>query len=86
MAVILVGPNRLPVLAGKLARVVASVRSFVGHAQERIRIQADGEVDLDWRRFDPARDHPAALAAKFDAPPPTIPGTPTDSETDVHHG
>ena len=54
LAVILFGPERLPDLARKAARVVRYVRHIAGNAQEQLRSElGPGFEDVDFRDLNP---------------------------------
>ena len=58
IAVVLVGPERLPFLAEQLARWVRSARAAMSTTRERVEAELGEEVDwasLDPRRYDPRR-------------------------------
>ncbi len=73
LAVVLVGPERLPEYARKLAALVVTLRSLASQGGERLREELGPEFDdldlkaLDPRQYDPRRIVREALA---DAPPP----------------
>ena len=82
IALVVVGPERLPAYAEQLGRWVRSLRGFLGTAKERVAEELGEEAkDVDWasldpRRYDPRRivreallDEPVAVR-----PVPTTPG------------
>jgi sec-independent protein translocase protein TatB len=58
LAVVLVGPERLPVFAEQLARWVRAARATMASTRERVEAELGEDVDwasLDPRRYDPRR-------------------------------
>lgn len=76
LAVVLVGPERLPEYARKLAGLVVALRRLASQGGERLREELGPEFDdldlkaLDPRQYDPRRIVREALA---DAPPTARP-------------
>lgn len=80
VAVVVVGPERLPRYAEQLAHAVKKLRAFLGETKERV-VEELGEdaKDLDWealdpRRYDPRRIVREALLEPEPAPPVTPAG------------
>lgn len=76
IAVLLIGPSRLPGFAAGLARTVVRVRAFARGANERLRDEIGPEMsDVDWRQLDPRRYDPRRIIreALLDDVPPTPP-------------
>ncbi|MCJ1709112.1 twin-arginine translocase TatA/TatE family subunit [Microbacterium sp. VKM Ac-2923] len=73
IAVMIIGPERLPAAAESLRRTVQQVRRMARTAQERVREELGPEVaDVDWQRLDPRQYDPRriireALLAEPDA-------------------
>ena len=54
-AVVIVGPQRLPAYAAKLAKWVKAVRVMLDGAKDRMNEELGPEVeDIDWKNFDAA--------------------------------
>ena len=79
VAVVVVGPERLPKYAADLARMVREVRSFARSAREQVRSEMGDEFDdddweaLDPRRYDPRRIVREALLDEDDESPAAEP-------------
>ena len=62
VAVLLIGPAKLPEYAAKLARLVRSFRSMVDGAQARMRDELGPEYsDIDWKKLDPRQYDPRQI-------------------------
>jgi sec-independent protein translocase protein TatB len=62
LAVVLLGPDRLPRYAAQLARLVKSVRSFADNAKDRMREEMGPEFDeVDWKKLDPRQYDPRRI-------------------------
>jgi sec-independent protein translocase protein TatB len=62
IAVILIGPDRLPGYAAQLARLVKTLRGFADGAKERMREEMGPEFDeVDWRKLDPRQYDPRRI-------------------------
>ncbi|HEY3438208.1 MAG TPA: Sec-independent protein translocase TatB [Actinotalea sp.] len=62
IAVIVVGPERLPSYAEQLAGWVRRLREFAGTARERVASELGEEVsDVDWASLDPRRYDPRRI-------------------------
>jgi len=62
VAVIVVGPERLPRYAEQLAHAVRKLRAFLGDAKERVSEELGDDVkDLDWEALDPRRYDPRRI-------------------------
>jgi sec-independent protein translocase protein TatB len=62
IAAFLIGPQKLPEYAAKLAGLVRSVRRMADTAQERVREEMGPEYeDLDWRKMDPRQYDPRRI-------------------------
>ena len=77
VAVVVIGPERLPKYAAELGRLVREVRTFARNAREQVRSEMGEEFDdVDWqaldpRRYDPRRIVREALLDDDDTPPVT---------------
>jgi sec-independent protein translocase protein TatB len=83
IAAFLIGPQKLPEYAAKLAGLVRSVRKMAATAQERVREEMGPEFeDLDWRKMDPRQYDPRRIIreALLDEPAAVVkPVTPSQS-------
>ena len=62
LAVVLVGPDRLPRYAAQLARFVKSVKAFTDNAKDRMREEMGPEFDdVDWKKLDPRQYDPRRI-------------------------
>ena len=71
IGVLLLGPQRLPMYAQKLAEFVKAVRRFADTAKERMRDEMGPEFDdVDWQKLDPRQYDPRRIIrdALLDAP------------------
>lgn len=77
VAVVVVGPERLPRYAEQLAHAVRRFRAFVGDAKERVATELGDDADLDWEALDPRRYDPRRIVreALLEPDPPAAPAT-----------
>ena len=62
IAVLLLGPQRLPMYAQKLAEFVKAVRRFADTAKDRMREEMGPEFDdVDWQKLDPRQYDPRRI-------------------------
>ena len=62
LAAFLVGPQRLPALASKLATLIKKLRALADTAQDRVREELGDDAELlDWRKLDPGRYDPRRI-------------------------
>jgi sec-independent protein translocase protein TatB len=62
IAVIILGPQRLPKYAAQLGRLVRSLRSMADDARERLREEMGPEFDeVDWQKLDPRQYDPRRI-------------------------
>lgn len=62
VAVIVIGPTRLPKYAEQLARLTKQARHFLADARERVDSELGDEVkDIDWAALDPRRYDPRRI-------------------------
>lgn len=72
IAVVVLGPEKLPDYAKKLANLVKELRRMANGAKEQLREEVGDEVaDIDWRKLDPRQYDPRriikeALIDEFD--------------------
>lgn len=75
LAVVILGPDRLPEYAAKLARLVRQLRVMAEGAKGQLKEQLGPEYeDINWRQYDPRQYDPRrivreALLEPIDAPP-----------------
>ncbi len=72
VAVVVVGPERLPRYAEQLAHAVRRLRAFLGDAKDRVAEELGDDVkDVDWEALDPRRYDPRRIVreALLDAEP-----------------
>ena len=75
VALLVVGPERLPKYASQLARLVREGRRMATGAREQVRAELGPEFDdIDWKKLDPRQYDPRrivreALSDTFDDPP-----------------
>ncbi len=78
IAVILIGPDRLPGYAAQFGRLVRSLRDMANGAKTRMREEMGPDYDdVDWKKLDPRQYDPRRIIreALTDEPaPPTRPG------------
>ena len=76
IAIIILGPDRLPYYASQLARFVRWVRDFANTANERVRDEMGPEYDdVDWKKLDPRQYDPRRIireALADDEPEPVV--------------
>jgi sec-independent protein translocase protein TatB len=76
IAVIIIGPHRLPAYAARLAKIVKRVRAFADGAKERLREEMGPEYDeIDWKKLDPRQYDPRRIirdALLDDEPEPML--------------
>lgn len=62
LAVVILGPERLPEYAAKLARLVKQTRSMAEGAKGQLREQMGPDFDdIDWRQYDPRQYDPRRI-------------------------
>jgi sec-independent protein translocase protein TatB len=99
IAVVVLGPERLPEYAAKLRGLIKSVRAMADTARGQLREQMGPEFDdIDWQQFDPRQYDPRrivreALLEDDDASPDAVkeqsggssydPTRPTPFDTDA---
>ena len=73
VGILVLGPERLPEYAGKLAAMVRQVRNLATNARSQLKDQMGPEFeDVDWRQFDPRQYDPRRIVreALMDDPAP----------------
>lgn len=80
IAVILLGPDRLPYYASQLAKLVRSLRNMANGARDRMREEMGPEFDeIDWKKLDPRQYDPRRIIREAlieDPAPPAGPPLP----------
>jgi sec-independent protein translocase protein TatB len=62
VAVVVIGPQRLPKYAAQLARIVRSMRQMADGARDRIREEMGPDFDdVDWKKLDPRQYDPRRI-------------------------
>ena len=62
VALVVLGPERLPYYASQLARLVKSLRSMANGAKERMREEMGPDFDdIDWKKLDPRQYDPRRI-------------------------
>ena len=62
LAVVILGPEKLPEYAKKLANLVKEIRRMANGAKEQLREEVGDEVaDIDWRKLDPRQYDPRRI-------------------------
>ena len=62
IAVVVLGPQRLPEYAAKLARLIKQLRVMAEGAKGQLKEQLGPEYqDVDWRQYDPRRYDPRRI-------------------------
>jgi len=92
IAAFLIGPQRLPEMASRLATLVKRLKSFTDTAQDRVKEELGEEAELlDWTKLDPRQYDPRRIIreALQEPKPVRVPRTrapaptPRDSATGV---
>jgi len=84
VAIVVIGPERLPKYAAELGRLVREVRTFARNAREQVRSEMGEEFDdVDWQALDPRRYDPRRIVREAllddDDTPPVTDRTPKES-------
>jgi sec-independent protein translocase protein TatB len=78
IAVLLIGPDRLPGYAAQFGRFIRTLRDMANGAKERMREEMGPDYDdVDWKKLDPRQYDPRRIireALLEDEAPPTRPG------------
>ena len=85
VGILVLGPERLPEYAGKLAGMVRQVRNLATNARTQLKDQMGPEFeDVNWRQFDPRQYDPRRIVREalmddtpYDAEAPVAGGTAT---------
>ena len=79
IAVILIGPDRLPGYAAQFGRLIRSLRDMANGAKERMREEMGPDYDdVDWKKLDPRQYDPRRIIreALVDEPAPAAAAEP----------
>jgi len=61
-ALLVIGPDRMPEYAAKLAKLVRQVRGMADTAKEQLREQMGPDFDdVDWKQYDPRQYDPRRI-------------------------
>ena len=80
LAVVILGPERLPEYAAKLGRLVRQARAMAEGAKGQLREQMGPDFDdIDWRQYDPRQYDPRRIVreALLDPSPTEADGSPS---------
>ncbi|MDK6275343.1 twin-arginine translocase TatA/TatE family subunit [Pseudoglutamicibacter cumminsii] len=84
LAVVILGPDKLPEYTRKLADFIKGVRNYASTAKERFQEEMGDEVkDVDWRKLDPRQYDPRKIirdALFEDDDAPAAPAQPAASQ------
>lgn len=62
LAVVILGPEKLPEYAAQLARLVKELRRMATGAKEQLREEVGDDIaDMDWRKLDPRQYDPRRI-------------------------
>ena len=62
IAVLLIGPDRLPMYAAQFGRLVRSLRDMASGAKDRMREEMGPDYDdIDWKKLDPLQYDPRRI-------------------------
>lgn len=62
IAILIIGPDRLPAAAASFARFIRSLRTFADGAKTRMRDELGPEYDdIDWKKLDPRQYDPRRI-------------------------
>jgi sec-independent protein translocase protein TatB len=82
IAVFLLGPERLPQYAAKLAQLVKGLRKMANGAKERMREEMGDDFDeVEWQKLDPRRYDPRRIIREALLEDPLTPSTNTSSSS-----
>lgn len=92
LGIVLIGPDRLPEYAQKLAQLIFRVRHMAEDAKVQLKEQlGDDYKDINWRQYDPRQYDPRrivreALAEPLDRPEPVDGADPVDAPQPLRGG
>lgn len=74
LAVVVLGPQKLPIYAAKLRDGIRTVRNYANGAKSRMREEMGSEFDdIDWKKLDPRQYDPRRIVRDALADEPTAP-------------
>ena len=80
LAVVILGPERLPEYAAKLGRMVRQIRAMAEGAKGQLREQMGPDFDdIDWRQYDPRQYDPRRIVREALLDPNPYDGDSTSS-------
>jgi sec-independent protein translocase protein TatB len=87
LAVLVLGPERLPEYAAKLGKFVRQARAMAERAKTQLKDEMGPEFsDVDWRAYDPRQYDPRRIVREaLASPDPDIPQTPVTVPAPVVH-
>ena len=89
LGILILGPDRMPEYAQKLAQFIFRVRHMAEGAKDQLKDQlGDDYKDINWRQYDPRQYDPRkivreALMEPFEDPAPVDAAEPIDDPTPV---
>ncbi len=89
LGILILGPDRMPEYAQKLAQLIFRVRHLAEGAKDQLKDQlGDDYKDINWRQYDPRQYDPRrivrdALAEPIDRPEPVDGAEPVDDPAPV---
>ncbi|WP_370893679.1 preprotein translocase subunit TatA [Janibacter sp. GXQ6167] len=93
LAVVILGPERLPEYAAKLARFVVTARDMANNAKGQLKEQMGPEFEeVNWRQYDPRQYDPRKIVREALLEPapvatrPTVEPQPADEPSEVAIG
>ena len=87
VALLIVGPDRLPAYAAQLARLVKRLKGFAQGAESRLRDELGDDFDpTEWKKLDPRRYDPRRIIrdALVDEPAPGAKFSARDAPASVY--
>jgi sec-independent protein translocase protein TatB len=82
LAVVILGPERLPEYAAKLGRLVRQARAMAEGAKGQLREQMGPDFDdIDWRQYDPRQYDPRRIVREALLDPSPVSGGGDDVES-----
>jgi sec-independent protein translocase protein TatB len=87
LAVLVLGPERLPEYAAKLGKFVRQARAMAERAKTQLKDEMGPEFsDVDWRAYDPRQYDPRRIVREaLASPDPDVPQTPVTVPAPVVH-
>lgn len=78
IAILILGPDRVPYYAHQLGLLVKRLKSFVGEAKERVVEELGPEYDVDWKKLDPRQYDPRRIVREALLEDDTVSGLQAD--------